>query len=411
MFERHLTFRLRDALGDTPVILLTGARQSGKSTLAKTLAGEDYNPQYLTFDDATILSAAKENPIGFIETSAPPIIFDEIQRAPELFLPLKAMVDRHRTPGSYLLTGSANVLLLPTVADSLAGRMEVLNLGTLSQGEIEGRRETFIDRACAPQFETRSKSGKEDREKLFSRALIGGYPEAVARTDESRREAWFRSYITTILQRDVRDLANIDGLVDLPRLLSILAARAAGLLNYAEISRSSGIPQSTLKRYIALLEQIFLIEHLPAYSGSLIKRMVRSPKLFVSDTGLLAHLQGLSWERIRFESSLAGPLMENFVYTEIRKQMPWNKTRVSLFHFRTSSDQEVDLVLEVPDGTVVGLEVKSGASVAADAFKGLRVMETALGKKFRRGIVLYAGDTVVPFAENMFAVPISEIWG
>ncbi len=392
------------------MILLTGARQSGKSTLAQGIADDDYKPQYLTFDDPTVLAAAKENPKSFVETTVPPIIFDEIQRVPELFLPLKAMVDRNRTAGGYLLTGSANVLLLPAVADSLAGRMEVLNLGTLSQGEIEGRRETFIDRICSDRFEPRSAEAHEDREEFFSRALKGGYPEVIARPSESRREAWFRSYITTILQRDVRDLANLDGLVDLPRLLSILAARAGGLLNYSEISRSAGIPQTTLKRYIALLEQIFLIEHLPAYSGSLTKRMVRSPKLFISDTGLLSHLQGLTWERVKFESSLAGPLIENFVYTEIRKQTAWNNTRVSLFHFRTSSDQEVDLVLEMPDGTVVGIEVKSGASVGSDAFKGLRAMEAALEKKFKRGIVLYAGEAAVPFAENMLAVPISELW-
>jgi predicted AAA+ superfamily ATPase len=288
--------------------------------------------------------------------------------------------------------------------------MEVLNLRTLSQGEIEGRRENFIDRVCAERFDTKTSTTTDDRESLFRRVLAGGYPEVVDRPSQGRRDAWFRSYITTILQRDVRDLANIDGLTDLPRLLSILAARAGGLLNYSEVSRSSGLPQTTLKRYAGLLEQIYLIEYLPAYSGSLKQRMVRSPKLFISDTGLLAHLHGLTWERVKFESSLAGPLIENFVYTEIRKQVAWNDTRVSLFHFRTSSDQEVDLVLEMPDSTVVGIEVKSGASVAADAFKGLRVMETALGKKFKRGIVLYAGDTTVAFAANMFAVPISDLW-
>jgi predicted AAA+ superfamily ATPase len=288
--------------------------------------------------------------------------------------------------------------------------MEVLNLRTLSQGEIEGRRENFIDRVCADEFKPKATGKAEERESLFRRALTGGYPEVVSRDSDGRRDAWFRSYITTILQRDVRDLANIDGLTDLPRLLSILAARSGGLLNYAEVSRSSGLPQTTLKRYAALLEQIYLIEYLPAFSGSLKQRMVRSPKLFISDTGLLSHLQGLNWEKIKFEKSLAGPLIENFVYVELKKQSAWNKTPVSFFHFRTSSDQEVDLVLEMHDGTVVGVEVKSGSSVNGDAFKGLRVMESAMSKKFKRGIVLYAGDTVVSFAENMFAVPISEIW-
>lgn len=410
MFERNLKSQVREALADTPVILLTGARQTGKSTLAKDLSDGKYKPEYFTFDDPTILAAAKDNPKAFLDGIPTPAIFDEIQRVPELFLPLKAAVDKDRKAGSYLLTGSANVLLLPSVSDSLAGRMEVLNLRTLSQGEIEGRRENFIDRVCADEFKPKATGKAEERESLFRRALTGGYPEVVSRDSDGRRDAWFRSYITTILQRDVRDLANIDGLTDLPRLLSILAARSGGLLNYAEVSRSSGLPQTTLKRYAALLEQIYLIEYLPAFSGSLKQRMVRSPKLFISDTGLLSHLQGLNWEKIKFEKSLAGPLIENFVYVELKKQSAWNKTPVSFFHFRTSSDQEVDLVLEMHDGTVVGVEVKSGSSVNGDAFKGLRVMESAMSKKFKRGIVLYAGDTVVSFAENMFAVPISEIW-
>lgn len=401
---------VRAALKDTAVILLTGARQVGKSTLAMNLADESYLPQYLTLDDSTILASAKESPHAFLDAVEPPVIFDEIQRAPELFLPMKAAVDRKREPGSYLLTGSADVLLLPAVADSLAGRMEVLSLRPLSQGEIEGQTEDFIDWICADDFEPGKPVKKEERADLFRRALVGGYPEVVKRETPSRRDAWFRSYITTLMQRDVRDLANIEGLADLPRLLSLLAARAGGLLNYSEVSRGSGIPQSTLKRYAALLEQVFLIERVPAYSGSLAKRLVRSPKMFMTDTGVLAYLQGLTWEKIKFDSSLAGPLMENFVYAELRKQAAWNETRVGIFHFRTGSDQEVDFVLETGDGSAVGVEVKSGASVGADAFKGLKVLEGILGKQFKRGIVLYTGDATVPFAANMFAVPIQKLW-
>ncbi len=239
MFERNLKSQVREALADTPVILLTGARQTGKSTLAKDLSDSEYKPGYFTFDDPTILAAAKDNPKAFLDGIPIPAIFDEIQRVPELFLPLKAAVDKDRKPGSYLLTGSANVLLLPAVSDSLAGRMEVLNLRSLSQGEIEGRRENFIDRVCAEKFQPAKPQKAEERESLFQRSLAGGYPEAISRGSEARREAWFRSYVTTILQQDVRDLANIDGLTDLPRLLSLLAARAGGLLNYAEVR---GVP-------------------------------------------------------------------------------------------------------------------------------------------------------------------------
>lgn len=410
MFQRNLTSELQKALNDTPTVLLVGARQTGKSTLVQQIRHEGYQPDYITFDDPTALAAAKANPTAFIQTLNGPVIFDEVQRVPDLFLAIKAKVDKERTPGGFLLTGSANVLLIPKVADSLAGRIEILTLRTLSQGEMEGRNETFIDRVCGKQFELPKKVEAEDRKDLFERMLTGGYPEAVERRSSERRDKWFRSYVTTLLQRDVRDLANIEGLTDLPRLLSILAARAGGLLNTAEISRSSGIPQTSLKRYMALLEQVFLTETLQPYSGSLTKRLVRSPKLYFTDTGLVAMLQGLTWERTKFEPSLGGPLLENFVVNELRKQMGWNKTAARIFHFRTSADQEVDIVLETPSGEIVGIEIKSAASVGNDAFKGLRILKDSVGRKFLRGLVLYTGDSSVAFEEGMFAVPVQNLW-
>lgn len=391
-------------------MLLIGARQVGKSTLTQNLKTEGYQPNYLTFDDSTLLVAAKGNPNGFLASVKTPVIFDEVQRVPELFLPIKLAVDRAREAGSFLLTGSANVLLMPNIADSLAGRIEILNLRPLSQGEIEGEREDFIDWVCGDDFDLPSTKYAEDRERLFERMLTGGYPEVVQRKTVNRRNAWFNSYIAALLQRDVRDLANIEGLVDFPKLLSILAARAGGILNYAEVSRTSALPQTTLKRYVALLENLFLIEYLPAYSGSLTKRLMKTPKLFFTDTGLLSYLQNLTWDKIKFEPTLAGMLTENFVVSELKKQKAWSNTRVNMLHFRTSTDQEVDIVLEMPSGEVVGIEIKSGANVSRDAFKGLRILEGDSGKKFKRGIVIYTGEISVPFDKNMFAVPINRIW-
>ncbi len=232
----------------------------------------------------------------------------------------------------------------------------------------------------------------------------------VARQTQARRQAWFKSYITTILQRDIRDLANIEGLVDLPRLLSLLAARAGGLLNFAEVSRSIGFAQTTLKRYFALLEMTFLIETLPAWSGSRTKRLVKAPKLYLSDTGLLSNLQGLTWERLQIDPTLAGALAENFVVAELRKQATWSETRVELFHFRTNTDQEVDIVIENEAGEIVGVEVKASARVGANDFKGLRALKQMVGKKFRRGIVGYAGKESVPFGDELYAVPIQAVW-
>lgn len=410
MYQRNLQSSVGEALKDTPVVLLIGARQVGKSTLAQSLTNENYRPQYYTFDDLTTLAAARSNPQAFLESIQTPVIFDEIQRVPELFLPLKATVDKNRRAGSFLLTGSANVLFLPKVADSLAGRMEILSLRPLSQGEIEGNRENFIDWACGNDFKLPHPFAAEERENFFERMFAGGFPEAIERRTASRRETWFRSYITTLLQRDARDLANIEGLTDLPRLLSILAARAGGLLNYSEISRTATFPQSTLKRYAALLEALFLTETLPAYSGSMTKRLMKTPKLYFTDTGLLAYLQNLTIEKIKFEPTSAGQLMENFVVGEIRKQAGWNQTRVEIFHFRTSTDHEVDIVLELPSGEIVGIEIKAGAQIGGDAFKGLKVLEAETGKKFKRGIVLYAGEKAVAFDRKMYAVPVQRLW-
>lgn len=310
--KRNITYNLKESLTDTSVALVIGARQTGKSTLVQSLETENYQPNYLTFDDLTILSAAKANPKAFIESVEKPVIFDEVQRVPEIFLPIKEVIDKKREAGSFLLTGSANVLLLPKIADSLAGRMEVLPLYPLSQGEIEGRKEDFIEWICADEFKLSKSIETENREKLFERILMGGYPEVLERKTEKRRRAWFNSYITTILQRDVRDIANIEGLSDFPRLLSVLAARAAGLINYADISRAGGLPQTTLKRYLTILKSLFLVEEIPSYSGNLTRRLVKSPKLVFTDTGLLAYLQNLNWEKIKFEPTLAGLILENF---------------------------------------------------------------------------------------------------
>lgn len=410
MFRRNITDSVKEALSDTAVVLLIGARQCGKSTLVQSLSGEGYDPQYLTFDDPTLLAVASEDPMAFLSSVQRPVIFDEIQRIPELLIPIKKMVDEDRQPGSFLLTGSANVLLLPTVADALVGRMEAITLRPLSQGEILGRRENFISRICGDAFALPKRTEPIDRDLLFSRILTGGFPEAVQRTTVSAKDRWFRSYIATLLQRDVRELSNIDSTADLLRLLSVLAARCGGLLNFADISRSTGIPQTTLKRYIAMFERLFVIEFLPAYSANLTKRLTRSPKLYFVDTGILANLTGATLAKLNLDSSIAGTLMENFVIGELRKQAGWSSIAASMFHFRTVNNEEVDLVVELPGGDCVGIEIKSGASVTGDAFKGLKVLKNELGPKFKRGIVLYTGEVSVAFADDLFAMPVQTLW-
>lgn len=410
MYRRNIAPLVREALKDTPVVLLNGGRQTGKSTLVRSGMLGTGGARYLTLDEGGVLAATEADPAGFLSGLAGPVILDEVQRSPGLFPAIKAEVDRDRRPGRFLLTGSANVLLLPRLSESLAGRVEILTLWPLSQGEIEGVEEGFVDAV----FSADSLPFLEEPDvpsDLYDRLLRGGYPEALGRSSEARRRAWFGSYVTTILQRDVRDLSNIEGLTELPRLLSLLAARSASLVNYAELSRSASMPQSTLKRYVSLLEATFLIRTLPAWSSNLGKRLVRSPKLLLCDTGLISSLQGLNAERLASDPVLVGPLLENFVAMELQKQSAWSATQPRLFHFRTQTGQEVDVVLEDTAGRVVGVEVKASATVGARDFRGLRALAEASGGRFRRGVVLYTGRTAVPFGENLHALPVSSLWG
>lgn len=408
MIPRNLTAALQEAMADRPVVLLNGARQVGKSTLAQSLL-DGHAAGYLTLDDATVLAAATRDPSGFLNGLAGPVVLDEVQRAPQLFPALKMAVDRDRTPGRFLLTGSADIFLLPALSESLAGRMEILTLWPLSQGEIEGVVEGFVDALFSASFRPPALE-TTDRTDVLRRVVQGGYPEARTRTSEARRRAWFGSYTTTILQRDVRDLSSIENLTALPRLLSLLAARTATLLNYSELSRSSGIAVSTLKRYFTLLEATFLTQTLPAWSGNLSKRLVKSPKILLVDSGLSCSLLGINESRLEEDPRLLGPLLESFVLMEIRKQVGWSRTIPSLCHYRTQTGQEVDLVLEDASGRIVGVEIKAGASVQERDVRALHELSDALGKRFVRGVVLYLGETFVPFSDKILAVPLPALW-
>ncbi|MBI2986110.1 MAG: ATP-binding protein [Deltaproteobacteria bacterium] len=409
MIKRHISASLLEALGDNPVVLLHGARQTGKSTLAQWLALNQHPSRYLTLDDVGVLAAAQGDPGGFIAALKEPVVIDEIQRAPELFMAIKAAVDRDRRPGRFLLTGSADVMLLPRLSESLAGRMEILTLWPLSQGEIDGIKESFLDAVFGNELPTKIKI-RQDWSGLLARMLRGGYPVVQGRLTEDRQKAWFSSYVSAILQRDVRELASIEGLTVLPRLLSLLAARSTSLLNVSDLSRSVAIPQTTLKRYMALLEMTFLIQTLPAWSSNLNKRLVKAPKLILNDTGLMAYLLGLSRERLVTEGTLAGPLLENFVVMELRKEAAWSRTRPQVFHFRTLTGQEVDVVLEDAAGKLVGIEVKASGTVDGKDFRGLRALAELTGKRFQNGVVLYSGSECIPFGPQLHAIPVNALW-
>lgn len=409
MKKRHVTPLVLAALRDTPVVFLQGPRQAGKTTLVEGLAGAGHAAEYLTFDDAAVLAAAQTDPDGFVASRRGNVILDEVQRVPELFRAIKRSVDRQRTPGRFLLTGSANALLLPKVSESLAGRMEVLTLWPFSQGERTEKREGFVDACFGPDFAPASYRDAAWTD-LIELITAGGFPEAGERPPGARRQAWFGSYVTTILERDVRDIANVQGLRELPRLLRLAAARAAGLLNFADLARDAALPQTSLQRYWALFEATFLVRALPAWSANLGSRLVKAPKVLLNDTGLLCSLLGLDAARLQADDLMTGAVLESFVAQELTKQITWSESRPALFHFRTHQQQEVDLLLEDASGRLVGIEVKKTASPSSGDFKGLKHLQEATGRKFVRGILLYTGAASVSFGPNLHAVPVSALW-
>ena len=411
MYRRFIYSRIEAALGDTRVVLLNGARQTGKSTLAERLAAER-GGRYLSLDDPATLGLARSDPAALAGAAAAFTVIDEVQLAPELFAAIKSVVDKDKRPGRFLLTGSANVFLLPRLAESLAGRIEILSLQPLSQGELSAAKtepDNLVDVLFGGKL-VHAAGRALDRVALCERLVAGGFPEALARAPGERRDAWFRSYIASLLQRDVRDLANIEGLTDLPRLLGLLAARASALMNIAEVSRAAGIAHTTLRRYLSLLEATFVLQPLPAWSANVGKRFVKSPKIHLLDAGLCAHLRGDGDAAALAASPNLGCLLESFVVQEVRKLLGWSRQSATPYHFRTSDGYEVDLVLEAPGQRVVGIEVKASAQLGQNDFRGLRALAEAAGKKFVCGVVLYLGEQGLPFADKLWALPVSRLW-
>ena len=409
MTGRHATGPLLDALADTPVVYLQGARQTGKSTLVRALAEREHPASYLTLDTAAVLAAATGDPEGFVSGLRRPVVIDEAQRAPGLALAIKAAVDADRRPGQFLLTGSAGVLSLPKLAESLTGRMELRTLWPFSVGELLGVRETFVDRMFEPRLSV-PEAPPDTQDALIERVCRGGYPEVQARKRGARRRAWFDSYVDAILQRDVRELANIERLSEMPRLLALLASRVGQPVNFADLARTLAIPQTTLKRYVTLMEMTFLVRLLPPWFSNVGKRLTKAPKLLLGDTGLLAHLLEADADRLGRDRTLLGHVLENFATMELLKQLGWSERRCRLFHFRTEDGAEVDMVLEDRAGRLVGIEVKGAASVGRRDFRGLKALTALAGDRFMRGVVLYTGAAVVPFGARLHALPIAQLW-
>jgi predicted AAA+ superfamily ATPase len=411
MYARNLTARVIEALADRPVVVINGARQTGKTVLARDIVAAQRRASFLTLDDGATLALAAADPAGFIAAQDGPVLIDEVQRVPDLLLAIKASVDRDRTPGRFLLTGSTNVLLLPRLADSLAGRMEIETLWPLTQGEIAGTAEAFLPALFGDALPALAAS-KETSADLARRITRGGYPEPHAWSD-ARHNGWYDSYLTSVLQKDVRELADVDALSAFPRLLAAIGARTSSPANLSDLSRTLGIPWSTLSRYLTLLRATYLVIDLPAWSSGEVKRGVRASKLYLSDSGLLAHLLRANAERLTADRERLGPALESFVVSEVVRQAASASQRFALSHFAKHQTAEVDLVVEGPGGGVVGIEVKAAVGLGPHDFRGLRHLAEAAGDRFVRGLVLYTGAETVRVSAapvELLAMPIDALW-
>jgi predicted AAA+ superfamily ATPase len=403
-----LRANVQAALADTRVVVVLGARQVGKSTLVAQIADGEHDRRVIMLDDEATRRGAIEDPTGFVADLRTPVAIDEVQRAPELLLAIKQSVDADQRPGRYLLTGSANILTAPTIADALTGRAEYLRLWPFSQAELHGVPPRLISAlfAGAPPMIAGAASGRRVHAEML---VAGGFPEA-RRRQSARRAAFFDSYLATVLERDLRTIARVHDRANVRRLLDALAATAGSPLNLDGLSRDLGIAANTVRAHVDLLETLFLVHRLPAWHSNLLSRLVKAPKLHVLDSGLLAYLLSVDEDRVCSDGWSAGALTETFVVMEVVRQASVAPDPPRLFHFRDRDGREVDLVLERRDGSVVGIEAKASATAGRDDFRALRLLRERLGKRFAFGALLYSGPATVPFGERLAAIPLQGLW-
>jgi predicted AAA+ superfamily ATPase len=405
LYPRHIEPRIAEAMLDTPVVLLAGPRQAGKTTLVRQMAEKGL--RYLTLDDELTLLSAREDPVGMIR-SLDRAVIDEIQRAPQLLLAIKKSVDEDRRPGRFLLTGSANLMALPTVADSLAGRMETLSLLPLSQSEIEGGSENWIDSVFSGLIPKSSTLAKDSN--LVERVLRGGYPEAISRPSAKRRSAWAKQYLNAIIQRDVRDVAGIEKLDQLPRFLRALALMAGQMCNYTQLGGQVGLDGKTVSRYIGVFEQMYLLRRIDVWARNRLNRVVKTPKLQFIDSGLLATQLDLGTHEVQQDRTRFGNVLETFVFGELLKHTTTANGDYQLMYYRDADKFEVDVVIENAAGHLIGVEIKAAATVKEKDLRGLRKLSSQAGDQFKMGVLLYDGDETMPLGDGIWAAPLSTLW-
>lgn len=440
-YPRYVERRLAEALEDSPVVLIHGPRQCGKTTLAQLACAPKYlkwddddlvwgeesmswgvsqqhrDYEYITFDDAVVRDGAQADPMGFVADLPQRVILDEIQRVPNLFIAIKLEVDRRRRPGRFILIGSTNVLLIPALSDSLAGRLQIVPLHPLAQRELAVQSGTPLDSRARPGFLDALfgdgfEVGQDERlgARLIERIVAGGFPAALTRPTARRQANWYRNYVQAQLQRDVRDMARIRTLEALPRLLGAAASQTARLFNLTDLASHFQLSRPTIGDYVVLLERLFLLKRLPPWHSNRLSRMVKTPKLHVGDSGLASALLGADTASLAADRALIGQLLETFVFQELLRQASWRDAPTSFFHFRDKDGAEVDVVIEREAGAVAGVDVKAAATVTSADFRGLRKLAKAAGRRFAAGVVLYDGETCTRFGEGLYAVPVRRLW-
>lgn len=428
LYPRYAERPLKEALADSPAVLIHGPRQCGKTTLARMAYPSQYvqfadgsvvqlddgeplefsNASYVTFDDDVARDAAEADPIGFVNDLPDRVILDEVQRVPSIFTALKMAIDRERIPGRFLLTGSSQVLLVPKISDSLAGRVEIIRLHPLAQRELSGQPPVFLDRLFSGEFKGPQLPRSTDR--LVDRIVAGGFPAALARSTEGRRRSWYTNYVETQLQRDVRDIAHISDHEAMTRLLGVAATQTARLYNLLDMSAPFSLSRPTIGKYVEILERIFLVERLPAWQNNRLKRSVKAPKLHVCDTGIGCAMIGAKSESLKKDRDLLGQYLESFVFQELKRQSSWYDEPLSFYHYRDKDKVEVDLVIEKGSIAVAGVEVKASSTVRVSDFRGLRMLKCATGDRFAGGVVLYDGEKCWSFGDGLTAVPVRMLW-
>jgi predicted AAA+ superfamily ATPase len=399
-------------ISDTPVTVIQGARQVGKSTLASMLASH-LDSRQVTFDNPSSLVAAQEDPVGFVEQhTSGTLIIDEAQIYPQILRSIKHSVDENRRPGRFIITGSADLLHVSGANESLAGRAETVRLYPFSQGELNGYREDFVKRLVSGKPpEPSSRQTTLSRKDYATILPKGGYPEAIVR-QARRRTAFYRNYLSGVLDHDAAELSGLAHLDKLQLLYTLLSAQTSNELVKANLAKTVGIPETSIHAYLRLLSDLYLIHELPAWGRNISKRAVSRSKVYLIDSGLASFLNGESEESLAdfAHGEAFGRLLESLAVGELLKQQTWSDIDYTLFHYRDKDQREVDIIIELFDGRLIGLEIKATQTVLRKHFGGLRFLRDVLGERFIGGFVLYTGQESLSFGDRLIALPLCELW-